>query len=160
MQTLNPSDFPAITTGKNKPSYTDEEIWNQAGERGCYSASAPHFKFCFDFIVHKDGVLLYRMKRKNERNYKIGENEGDHAFFKGVLFHDPMEVFMTRESINKDRRDNIVIIKTHSNEEKFDCWETYCTVPYEEFQHYLDPHTPMNCFWSDVACYLESKRTF
>jgi hypothetical protein len=140
---------------KPKPSYTDEEIWHQAGERGCYSGSAQHFKSCFDILVHREGILMYRMKRKSEMKYSTEINDNDSFLFKGVLFHDPMEIFIPRE----EDGDNIVIMDTHNKKgKKHDYWEAWCSVPYEEFKHYLDPATPMDCFMSDVESHLASER--
>lgn len=61
--------WPQVTYGASKksaPSFTDEEIWDFCGDRGVFSASARHFKYAFDALVHRDGLLLYRMKPRKE----------------------------------------------------------------------------------------------
>lgn len=155
--------LPVVTRGKGTkslPSFTDEQIWHFVGERGVYSDSPECLKFCFRDLVHRDGILMYRMKPREEYFFKLRRKSTTGNLFEAVMIHDPMEGFLTPETCMQDyERDYLFLTKTHSQKGKpheiLECW---CSVPYERFSKYLNPETPMNDFCSEVASYLEELR--
>ena len=158
--------FPPVTMGRSKkvaPSFTDEELWHFVGERGVYSACPRNFKYAFDVLVHREGVLFYRMKPRDEWFITIDDPVVDKDnMFPGIVIHDPMEHFITRENHTYDaEKDYLCILHTHGkNGKPHDELETWCSVPMDEFARYLDPTlTPlMDGFSAAVEAYNRRKR--
>lgn len=154
--------LPAVSLGRSvrkAPSFTDEEIWHFAGDRGVFSHSPAYFKFAFDTLVHREGVLLYRMKPRSEWFVKIQPANGDDvaSLFGGVVFHDAMERFITRECGNSSK-DDLVVMSTHGLDgEEYDEIENECTVPFERFQKYLDLNTSFEEFRAELKKYKDER---
>jgi hypothetical protein len=152
--------FPVCSLGespKPRPSFTDEELFNFVGERGVFSDDVRYFMYCFREIVHRSGYILYRMKPTAEFSIVVETASGE----KRTMLHDPMETFCTQESfLDKNEFDNIVIAETHSKEtgEPEDVIETWCTVPFDEFSEFFDPHVSMDDFEARVEDYLEEQK--
>lgn len=168
---LSDLELPKVSLGKSrKPktsfNFTDEEIWNFAGDRGVFSDSPAFFKFCFDVLVHRDNTLIYRMKPQTEWFLKVvadpidpnGQKSKSNSLFDGILIHDSMECFIQRECLDSNESDHLCIMHTHDNEgEEFDVLENWCTVPYDRFNKYLDTSYPMTFFESEVREYLDEQ---
>jgi hypothetical protein len=152
--------LPIVSVGhspKPLPSFTDEELYNFVTERGVHSDDVQYFKYCFREIVHRSGYILYRMKPTAEFSIVVKTASGE----KRTMFHDPMETFCTQESfLDKNEFDNIVVAQTHSSEtgEPEDVIETWCTVPFDEFSEFFDPHVSMDNFENRVEDYLYEQR--
>jgi hypothetical protein len=151
-------NLPKVSTGKGLPSFTDEQIWRFVGERGVYSDDPRYFKYCFDTLVHRNGILMYRMKPQKEWFFKV-KTKNNSQMFGGTMFHDPMESFITRE--NPDfivESDYLVLMNTHTSDgEEKDVLENWCCVPYDQFKSYLDPKVPMDDLTVKVENYLKEK---
>ena len=152
--------FPVCSLGKSPkpcPSFTDEELFKFVCKRGVFSEDVRYFKYCFREIVHRSGYILYRMKPTAEFSIIVETRDGK----KHTMFHDPMDTFRTQESfLLPSEFDNIVIAQTHVNTtgELEDVIETWCTVPFDEFSEFFDPHVSMDDFEARVEDYLEEQK--
>jgi hypothetical protein len=156
-------ELPEITTGVGQrpaPSFTDEEIWDFAGNRGVFSDTPQYFKYCFDTLVHREGTLIYRMKPKKEWfiTIKPRTDSKSTGLFSGVMFHDAMEHFITRECGDLKNPNDLCIMHTHDRDgDEFDYMENWCTIPYERFKKYLDPVVSFHDFDKEVRLYLDEE---
>jgi hypothetical protein len=151
--------FQPVTMGplvKVLPSFTDEELWEHVVERGVYSPCPRNFKHAFDVLVHREGILIYRMKPQDEWFIHIEDDE--HPDQSGLCIHDPMEAFAVREGVRYP--DGLFYMSTHDPADgtPYDVLETDSAVPYDQFSKYLDPTVSMAGFTDAVDTFHRLER--
>jgi hypothetical protein len=120
----------SINRESTLPTLSLATIWDIVGDQGVHSESPTHFASCFDVLFHKDGILYYRMKFKKDRRQVTMTGN---PLFKGVVFHDPMELFIPRSSDD----DRVHYMATHYSREEgievAEALENDSSLTYEEF---------------------------
>ena len=99
------------------------------------------------------------MKPKKEYFIKVKSDDPGTEFFGGVMFHDAMEHFISREyDRGSPQADYLYIMSTHDeNGEEYEVLENNDSVPYDRFSKYLDLNTPFDGFWDDLREYQAEK---